>query len=129
MFDVLREGASRRLVWGADSSGRFRARDYFEELDMRDRAKFEPLFERLAETGRISNKDRFVKEPDGIWCFKAHAKRLACFFDEQDVVVIYGFGKKTDNSRRSRRHLKTAAKLRAEYLNERKGGANEQEED
>lgn len=110
------------MVWGSDPSGRFRARDYFEELDMRDRAKFEPLFERLAETGRISNKDRFVKEPGDIWCFKAHARRLACFFDARDVVLIYGFGKKTDNSKRSRRHLETAAKLRTEYLTENRRG-------
>ena len=92
---------------------------------MRDRAKFQPLFEALAETGKISNRERFVKEPGGIWCFKSHARRLACFFDAQDVVLIYGFGKKTDNSKRSRRHLETAARLRTEYLAETRGGAND----
>ena len=124
MFDVLREGASRRLVWGADSSGRFRARDYFEKLDVREQAKFEPLFRRLADTGNITNKERFVKEPDGIWCLKTHARRLACFYDERDIVLIDGFGKKTTSSKRSRRHLKTAARLRVQYLEENRRGCS-----
>jgi phage-related protein len=106
------------LVWGADSSGRYRARDYFEALETGDQAKFEPLFHRLAETGKISNRERFVKEPNGIYCFKCHARRIACFFDERDVVLIHGFGKKTTSSKRSRRQLATAAKLRAQYLEE-----------
>jgi hypothetical protein len=122
MFDVLREGTSRRLVWGADSSGRFRAREYFEKLGDPERAKFEPLFKALAETGKITNRQRFVKEPNGIWCFKTHARRLACFFIERDVVLIYGFGKKTTSSKRSRRELDTAAKLRETFLEEHRRG-------
>jgi Phage derived protein Gp49-like (DUF891) len=122
MFDVLREGASRRLIWGADSSGRYRARDYFEELDVGEQAKFEPLFDRLAETGKISNRERFVKEPNGIYCFKSHARRIACFFDMRDVVLIHGFGKKATSSKRSRRQLATAARLRVQYLEENPKG-------
>lgn len=124
MFDVLRDGASRRLVWGADGSGRYRAREYFEGLEDREQAKFEPLFRRLAETGKITNRERFIKEPDGIYCFKNHAKRIACFFDELDVVLIDGFGKKTTNSKRSRRRLATAAKLRRQYLDDKQRGCS-----
>jgi phage-related protein len=118
MSDVLRDGASRKLVWGADSSGNYRARDYFEGLDDKERAKFEPLFNALAETGKITNRERFTKEPNDIWCFKTHGRRLACFFLGRVVVLIHGFGKKTDRSRRSRRELETAAKLRRAYLDE-----------
>ena len=106
------------MVWGADSSGNYRARDYFEALDDRERAKFEPLFDALAETGKITNRERFTKEPNDIWCFKTHGRRLACFFLGRVVVLIHGFGKKTDRSRRSRRELETAAKLRRAYLDE-----------
>ena len=116
MSDVLRDGASRRLLWGADASGRYRAREYFEGLREGDRIRFDSLFRRLAETGSIKRKEQFVMEPDGIWCFKLHGKRIACFFDGRDVVLIEGFGKKTDQSKRSRRRLKTAARLRQEYL-------------
>jgi hypothetical protein len=118
MFDVLRDGQSRQLVWGADPSGRFRARDYFEALEDFEQAKFQPLFKAMAETGRITNRERFVKEPDEIWCFKTHGRRLACFFIGPEVVLIHGFGKKANNSRRTRRELKTAAKLRVAYLDE-----------
>ncbi|HWM54306.1 MAG TPA: type II toxin-antitoxin system RelE/ParE family toxin [Solirubrobacterales bacterium] len=116
MFDVLLEGGSRRLVWGADSSGRFRAREYFDDLKDPDRAKFEASFRMLAETGHIKSKERFVKEPGGIWCFKQHGMRIACLFDERDVVLIHGFGKKATKSKRSRRELETAAKLKDHYL-------------
>jgi hypothetical protein len=122
MSDVLRDGASRRLLWGADSSGCYRAREYFEELEAADQAKFEPLFRALAETGKITNRERFVKEPDGIWCFKTHGRRLACFFIGRDVILIDGFGKKTTKSKRSRRKLETAAKLRDVYLAENRRG-------
>jgi hypothetical protein len=116
MSDVVRDGASRKLVWGADTSGRYRAREYFESLGREERAKFEALFRRLADTGEIKDKTKFVKEPDGIYCFKWHSKRIACFFDGQEVVLIDGFGKKTNKSKRSRRRLQTAARLRAQYL-------------
>jgi hypothetical protein len=122
MFDVLREGTSRRLVWGADPSGRFRARKYFEDLGDRERAKFEALFRLLAETGKIRSKERFVKEPNGIYCFKNHGKRIACFFDGKDAVLIDGFGKKTTRSKRSQRQLETAAKLRVNYLEQKSKG-------
>lgn len=124
MSDVLREGASRRLLWGADPSGHFRAREYFEKLDGAERAKFEPLFQALAETGKITNRERFVKEPNGIWCFKTHGRRIACFFIGRDVVLIDGFGKKANNSKRSRRRLETAGKLRTGYLAEIEGGGD-----
>lgn len=116
MIDVLRDGSSRRIVWGADSSGRFRAREYFEELPEREQAKFEPLFRRFAEMGRIQNRERFIKEPEGIYCFKTHARRIACFDHERDLVLIYGFTKKATRSKRSARNLELAARLRREYL-------------
>jgi phage-related protein len=119
MLDVHREGRIWRLVWGANSSGRFRAREFFDGLDDADRAKFEALFRRLADSGEIKSKERFVKETGGIWCFKQHGLRIACFFDEGDVVLIHGFVKKTTRSKRSRRELETAARLRERYLEEK----------
>jgi len=116
MFDVLRDGESRRVGWGADQAGRYRAREYFEELKEREQLKFDALFHRMADTGRIRSRERFAKEPDGIYCFKNHGKRIACFLHGRDVVLISGFAKKTDQSTRSRRHLETAARLRKEYL-------------
>jgi Phage derived protein Gp49-like (DUF891) len=119
MPDVHYEGRIWRLVWGVDSSGRYRAREFFCGLQGADRAKFEALFRRLADSGEIKNKERFVKEIGGIWCFKQHGQRIACLFDEGDVVLIHGFVKKTTRSKRSRRELETAARLRERYLDEK----------
>lgn len=112
----LCHGKKRTIVWGEDSSGRHRAKEYFDELDDPDQAKFEPLFNRLSTDGYITNKTRFTKEIDGIFCLKSGQHRLACFFDGDRVVIISGFEKKTMRDRRSVRNLETAVGLKDDYL-------------
>lgn len=119
---VVRDGSSRRIVWGADGNGRYRAKEYFEALDIQQRAKFEPAFTAMAETGKITNPEKFNSEGDGLFCFKIHKHRLACFYDGRDVVIISGFEKKDDRSKRSSRELTIAKGLRGDYV-QRKGDA------
>jgi hypothetical protein len=113
---IYLETSFRRIVWGADAGRRFRGEEYFEGLALKDQAKFEPVFRNVATEPRTHNTTRFRKESDGIWCFKCHKRRLACFFDGRDVVVIYGFDKKADGGRRETRELATAVRLRQQYL-------------
>jgi mRNA-degrading endonuclease RelE of RelBE toxin-antitoxin system len=113
---VLVSGSARRLVWGADESGTFRAKQHYESLDASDQAKFVPWFQRMAETGRITNTEKFRQEGKNLYAFKIFKQRLICFFDGRDVVLIHGFTKKADNSRRISRELKTAETLRDTYL-------------
>lgn len=103
-------------MWGADQNGRLRAKEYFDGLPEADRAKFEPSFGRMAETGRIINAEKFRMESQNLFVFKIFKHRIACFFDERDVVLIHGFVKKEDKSRRVDRELKTAEHLRNNYL-------------
>lgn len=112
---VVRSGSCRRIVWGADGNGRYRAQEYFESLDIRLRAKFEPAFTAMAETGKIANPEKFAFEGDGLFCFKIHKHRLACFNDGRDVVIISGFTKKDDRSKKSARELEIAKGLRDDY--------------
>jgi len=116
MSYIVRDGSSRRLIWGADGSGRHRAKEYFDGLGVRDRAKFEPAFSAMAETGKITNREKFNFEGDGLYCFKIHKHRLACFFESRDVVIISGFEKKDDRSRKHSRQLDIAKELRDDYL-------------
>jgi hypothetical protein len=115
-IDIAYTGAVKRIVWGADSSGRFRGREYFDSLDVGNKASFDHLFERLAETGQIRNREKFRQEASNLFVFKIFKERLACFFDGKDVVVIYGFKKKTTGDKRSARHLENAAKVRDTFL-------------
>jgi hypothetical protein len=121
MRTIFRVGAQRTLVWGADSSGKYRARDYYENLSQTDKTKFEPSFGRMAATGRITNDLRFRRESNGISVFKIHKHRLACFSDGRDVVLIHGFVKKSDRGKKEAREIATAANLRDDYLKRRNG--------
>jgi len=121
LYEVLRKGSAKRLVWGSDSSGKFRGQTYFEDLDIREQAKFEPAFAQIAETGKYKNPEKFRYERDGISVFKIHKHRLSCFFDEGgDVVILHGFGKKATRGKREARELDKAVSLRVEYLERKK---------
>jgi Phage derived protein Gp49-like (DUF891) len=113
---VFQQGLNRRLAWGADSHGRYHGKDYYEALDIDERAKFFASFKYLANNARFHNRTRFTKEIDDIYCLKAGQHRLACFFDGSTVVMIHGFRKKTDWDKRHKRELKKAVRLKEEYL-------------
>lgn len=104
------------LWWGADASGQFHARDYFDDLKPVEKAKFEALFERLADTGRINNTDHFRKESDDIYCFKGGQHRLSCFQERRRWILLHGFRKKTNKDKRLRREIERAERIRIEYL-------------
>lgn len=88
---LLRDGEVRRLVWGADSTGTFRAKDYFDSLDMPTQIRFLPWFDRLADTGLIRNCEVFRPAGEDLHGFQVGRHRLLCFFDATDVVLVHGF--------------------------------------
>lgn len=114
-------GRSASLWWAAGSSDRFRAKDYFDKLKGADKAKFDALFERMAETGTIKNTEQFRKESDHVYCFKRGQHRLACFREGRDLMLIHGFRKKSDKDKRLKRHIETAERLQTEYLDQTQG--------
>lgn len=118
--EILKIGSTKRLVWGADTSGRLRARDHFNSLKPQDQASFRALFDRMADTGQIQNTQKFRQEASNLFVFKIHKQRLACFMDGKTVVLISGFTKKSDKGRRVAREIRTAVTLRDDYLS-RKG--------
>lgn len=105
----------------ADASGRFRAKDYYDSLNDSERAKFQVLFERMAEIGIIRNYEHFRGEEGHISCFKRGQHRLACFRDGGDVMLVHGFRKKSDKDKRLKRHIETAERIRVEYMNRTPG--------
>lgn len=117
---VLAEGAKKRVVSEADDSGRHRGRDFLDGLDVRHKAKFQALFDRMGSSGRIRNETQFRKELGQIYCFKVNQHRIACFFDGHDVVIVSGFTKKTMRNSRSQRELKKADGLRSRCLDRRR---------
>lgn len=125
MGDIpILSGSRCSLWWAAGASDRLRAKDYYDNLDVRDRAKFDALFEFMAEEGTIRNQGRFRKEhATEISCFKSGQHRLACFREGNRLMLVHGFRKKTNKDKRLKRELETAERIRTEYL-ERKRGTN-----
>ena len=63
------------VVWAVDASGNAPAREFFLNLRDEDAAKIEALFKRLANFGRISNKEQFKGR--AIWEFNILSEHVS----------------------------------------------------
>jgi hypothetical protein len=118
-------GEKAALAWAAGASRRFRAKEYFDKLDPKDKAKFDALFRRMAATGEIRNEELFRKESDDIYCFKRGQHRLACYREGKTLMLVHGFRKKSDKGMRLKREIETAARIRTEHRQLTQGNDNE----
>lgn len=114
-------GERASLWWAAGPSGRFRAKEYFDELNAAEKAKFDALFKRMAAVGTIKNIEHFRKESEHIFCFKRGQHRLACYPEGNRLLLVHGFRKKSDKGRRLKREIQTAERLRTEHLDRTQG--------
>ena len=73
-------GPCLNVQWARDQAGGYPARDFFDSLDEKDQAKALSLFERLATSGKINNREKFKKVEDGLWEFKPN-KQIRLFGD------------------------------------------------
>jgi hypothetical protein len=105
-------------LWWVEDSHKFRAKEYFDKLKDKDRARFDVLFERMAENGEIKNIEQFRKEAGNIYCFKRDQHRLACFREGRALMLVHGFRKKSDKDKRLKRHIEIAERIRTEYLDQ-----------
>jgi hypothetical protein len=99
--------ACLELADGSCPSGEF-----LDALTKSERTKFDVLFERLGDQGRISNPEHFKKldGTDGLWEFKRHQLRIFCFYAPNRIVyLLYGLRKKKD------KHAKADIHRAAEY--------------
>lgn len=114
------------VAWAIDASGSAPARDFFQDLDDTDAAKVEALFKRLAEYGRITNREKFKKlgerQGQALWEFKSFQLRfLGGFAPGGQFLVAVGLRKKRDGHRP--RDLDRAARILREHLSRRAGGS------
>jgi Gp49-like protein DUF891 len=61
-------------------NGRMEAKEWLDNVaTASEAAKFTPLFQKIANTGRIINTEHFRKLRDDIWEFKRDGNRILCF--------------------------------------------------
>jgi hypothetical protein len=115
MIEVAYDGRERCVVWVRCSSGAYLGRDYFQGLLGSERARFQVLFERLGDFGRIVDAGKYRNENDGLWCLKTiSGHRLVTFQEGRLIGITHGFFKRAD--RFSPEDRRRALLIRADYL-------------
>ena len=97
--DPLVKGPCAIVSYARRSNGIRPAKDFIEDLEMLDQAKLAKSFRKIANVGRINNKERFRKLRGKIWEFKTHPKaRVLCFQLGKTWFLTHGFNKETGNT-------------------------------
>ena len=103
------------IVWGLTAHGGCQARDYYELLEVVDRAKTLALFQRMADVGRIYDRTKFNKETAKLYVFKPQPHRFFCFFVRgRRIVVVSAYEKQGDKA--PRREIVRAENLRTDWM-------------
>ena len=123
--EVAATGEWGRVIWAIEGSGKQAALEFFEQLREDEAAKVQVLFERLAEHGRINNKQQFKKLEDlqghPIWEFKRDQIRfLGRLGPGKQFLVAHGLKKKQDKHRPS--DLDRTARILTEHLERHEQG-------
>jgi phage-related protein len=89
---------------------------FLESLSEREQAQLAALFQRLADTGKIWNEQKFkhLEGSDSLFEFKANENRVLCFFFVgKRVILTHGFKKK--QAKTPKREIERAENLKKEY--------------
>jgi len=97
--DPLVKGPCAIVAYARRLSGKRPALEYIENLGRSDWAKLAKSFVKMAQVGRIHNKERFRKlggKSGRIYEFKVHPKvRVLCFQLGKAWLLTHGFDKET----------------------------------
>ena len=90
LVDPAATGRWGAVVWAVGASGRAPALDFFRDLSDRDAAKVEALFRRLADSGRMTNEEKFKKlesrQGRAIWEIKSFPAQVPGRFRSRATV-------------------------------------------
>jgi hypothetical protein len=92
---VVYQGAQFTVEWYYDAAGKSDVFDYFEDLEAGQQNRLLFLVKRLADAGKIHNKEQFRNEGDKIFAFKPQPDRFLCCFQQgRKVIITNAFCKK-----------------------------------
>jgi len=116
--DPLVKGPCAIVAYARRLNGKRPALEYIENLNISDRAKLAKSFVKMAQVGRIHNKERFRKlggKSGKIYEFKIHPKvRVLCFQLSKTWLLTHGFDKETGNTPPGQ--IKCAEQIMNEYV-------------
>ena len=118
---IAYQGEEFTVEWYFNESGNSSALDYFLELTENQKNRVFYLIQRLADTGKISNKEKFTFEGDQIFAFKPAPDRFLCFFFEGSKVIITNAYKK-QSQKMPPKEKNRALTAKSDYIKRYKGG-------
>ena len=103
------EGTEKSVVFAKLANGKEPAKDFFDDLNEEDKDKFDRLFARIGDFGKITSTEKFRPNVGEIKCkhggkstthsvaeFKIHSSsgiRILAIFDKSEIVLTNGFFK------------------------------------
>ena len=116
---ILCSGRKFTIEFAIRSNGTMPAKEFYDnELSEQERAKLKPPITRLADDGRVDNRERFkkVEDTDELFEFKSHQVRILGFFLRGGrFILTHGLRKKQDKLPKG--EIKIAETIRAEHIN------------
>jgi len=94
---ILYEGRYYTIELAQTREGRCPGQDFLDNLTEAERARILRIIQRLADFGKITNREQFKKIADDFYEFKNYQTRMPCYYIKNRVIIItHGFVKKRD---------------------------------
>lgn len=93
---IVVRGSLRTIEYAVCANGTMPAKDFIEGLNESDQWKMVTLFARMAEHGKVPNREQFKSVRGKIREFKKHQIRVFCFRKEDRWLLTNGYKKKKD---------------------------------
>ena len=98
-MEVLYKGKLHTVELAITSNGRCTGKKFLDGLSKVDREKILRIIKRLADEGKLANREQFKKiEGENFFEFKNFQIRMPCYFHADGrVIITHGFLKKGDS--------------------------------
>ena len=104
---IVFKGNKYTVEWYFNDNDNSQSKDYFLELDKKQKASLFALIKLLDDQGQLKNKEKFNYEGDSIYAFKPTPDRFLCFFYEGNKIII------TNAFRKKQQKLPSSEKTKA----------------
>lgn len=114
---ILKEGAKRTISFLERANGRRPAEKFLETVVSKSgQGRILATLEHIADNGTLKTPGRLkkLKGRDQPWELRDGHYRIFCFHHQRHFFLVLGCVKKSDKHRRT--HIKTAIRLRNEFL-------------
>jgi hypothetical protein len=111
---LVRSGLRTHIKYAERANGAMEAKEWLEQQDDSIKAGFDVLFKRMADFGKIHNKEQFRHLDGEIWEFKKKANRILTFSVSNTWYLTHHYPK--GGQKCPPKQIKRANTIRIEFL-------------